>query len=85
MKSILSSDHAEVATQVWVSLGEDGQRDILESVREALKDFHGGEQEELKFSEVVHASWCVGFHYALMAIESGGLKQMRPGGPKENN
>jgi hypothetical protein len=79
MKAIFSSNHAEIIGEIWAGM-PDLQKEILfRSIAEGLKESGVPESPEgIPFTEVVRASWALGFHYCMICMEQGGLVKAGP-------
>lgn len=81
-EQIFSTDHVEIIAGAWDSMGAEQQLMLCQSVAEGLLKNHP--DRELPFAEVIKASWCLGFHYCMLALEQGALVKAGPVKPEQN-
>jgi hypothetical protein len=85
-KSIFSRDHAEIVSSVWTSLDDSGRAAIYSAVAAGLGGVpkEGAEPRDVTYSDVVRNAWCLGFHYAMCAMEQGALVKVGQQNPGQN-
>jgi hypothetical protein len=82
-ESIFTTDHTEIIHSVWDSMPTEQKRAMIQAVINVSKELHPGEKAP-RLGEVVRASWSMGFHYAMLAVEQGALIKAGPVKPENN-
>ena len=85
-KPILTHDHGKIINAIWDSLDEEHKEDMARAIIENLKELHPEDAVlDLRFTEVMRASWSLGFHCAMKMIEAGLLFKTGPISDPEKN
>jgi hypothetical protein len=75
MKPLVSSNHAEIASQIWAAFGPERQRELIQAAIETVPPYLF--QHEIVDAIIMNA-WCLGFHHAMLSIEKGLLCNLTP-------
>jgi hypothetical protein len=83
---LLTNSHQEVITRIWKGMDDQYKKSMMLAIIEGIRNHHpedpGG---ELRLSEVIRASWAIGFHDAMTCIEAGCLIKTGPVNNPEKN
>jgi hypothetical protein len=83
-KPIFSKDHAEVIGAIWNGMDDEAHATIYRAVSIPMGGVpaEGEGPRDLAYTDVVRVAWCLGFHYAMCAMEQGALVKL--GKPERN-
>lgn len=74
---VFSTSHPEIIQSAWEAMGTDQQDMMARAVVEGIMEHHPEIKKEgvvqLPLTEVIRASWSLGFHYCMLAVEQGCL------------
>jgi hypothetical protein len=79
-KHTYSTSHREIIESAWDQMPEELREHLFNTIADAILGEHVEEGvHELPYTKVVKAGWVMGFHYCMMAMETGALIKAGPG------